>query len=87
MVIPFKMLGLRAAIDLHFVTTSGEVSRGETMAFRGTDPESYMTEYTVVYKNKPCTGSCLISMAASAVGLAIATTLSHQSFFKVVLQK
>ena len=25
---------------------AGEVSRGEKMAFRGTDPESYITEYT-----------------------------------------
>ena len=86
-VMPFEMMGLRAAVDLHFVTTSGEVSRGETMALRGTDPESYMTEHTVVYEVKLCTGSCLISMATTAVGLAMATTLSHQSVFKVVLQK
>jgi len=31
------------------VETSGEVSRGEKMALRGTDPESYITEYTLVY--------------------------------------
>ena len=28
----------------------GEVSRGEKMALRGTDPESYITEYTLVYE-------------------------------------
>ena len=34
--IPFEMLGLRAAVELPFVTTSGEVSRGEKMTLRGT---------------------------------------------------
>ena len=29
----------------------GEVSRGEKMLESGTDPESYVTEYTVVYEN------------------------------------
>jgi len=28
-----------------------EVSRGEKMARRGTDPESYITEYTLVYED------------------------------------
>ena len=28
---------------------SGEVSRGEKMLYSGTDPESYITEYTLVY--------------------------------------
>ena len=30
---------------------SGKVSRGEKMAFRGSDPESYITEYTLVYED------------------------------------
>jgi len=30
----------------------GEVSREEKMALRGTDPESYITEYTLVYEVK-----------------------------------
>ena len=30
----------------------GEVSRGEKMLDSGTDPESYITEYTVVYEDK-----------------------------------
>ena len=30
---------------------SGEVSRGEKMLYSGTDPESYITEYTVVYED------------------------------------
>ena len=29
---------------------AGEVSRGEKMALRGTDPESYITEYTLVHE-------------------------------------
>ena len=28
-----------------------EVSRGNKMALRGTDPESYITEYTLVYED------------------------------------
>ena len=31
---------------------SGEVSRGDKMAVRGTDPESYITEYTLAYENR-----------------------------------
>jgi len=31
---------------------TGEVSRGEKMLYSGTDPESYITEYTLVYKEK-----------------------------------
>ena len=31
---------------------SGEVPRGEKMLYSGTDPESYITEYTSVYENK-----------------------------------
>jgi len=30
----------------------GEVSRGEKMLESGTDPESYITEYTLVYEDK-----------------------------------
>jgi len=29
---------------------AGEVSRGEKMLSSGTDPESYITEYTLVYE-------------------------------------
>ena len=29
---------------------SGEISRGEKMLESGTDPESYITEYTLVYE-------------------------------------
>ena len=32
---------------------SGEVPRGEKMLCSGTDPESYITEYTLVYEEKP----------------------------------
>jgi len=32
---------------------SGEVSRGEKMLYSGTDPESYITEYTLVYEENP----------------------------------
>ena len=30
----------------------GEVPRREKMLYSGTDPESYITEYTLVYENK-----------------------------------
>ena len=29
----------------------GEVSRGEKMLYSGTDPKSYITEYTLVYED------------------------------------
>ena len=31
---------------------SGEVPRGQKMLYPGTDPESYITEYTLVYEDK-----------------------------------
>ena len=31
---------------------SGEVSRGDKMALRRTDPKSYVIEYTLVYEGK-----------------------------------
>ena len=37
---------------LYLVIDSVEVSRGENIALRGTDPESNITEYTVVYEEK-----------------------------------
>ena len=42
----------RLRVELPFVTASGEVSRGEKMLYSGTDPESYITEYTLVYEDK-----------------------------------
>ena len=50
--IRFELLSLRAAVELPFVTTSGEVSRGEKMDLPETDPESYITEYALVYEDK-----------------------------------
>ena len=37
---------------------SGEVSRGEKMLYSGTDPESYITEYTLVYEEKRALSGC-----------------------------
>jgi len=34
-----------------FITTYGEVSRGEKMLETGADPESYITEYTLAYED------------------------------------
>ena len=34
------------------VLGAGEVSRGEKMLYSGTDPESYITEYSLVYEDK-----------------------------------
>jgi len=34
------------------MSIAGEVPRGEKMLYSGTDPESYITEYTLVYENK-----------------------------------
>ena len=36
-----------ALIDSGLVGRKGEVSRGEKMLYSGTDPESYITEYTL----------------------------------------
>ena len=38
--------------DAPTLTNSGEVSRGEKIVLRGTDPESYITEYTSVYEDQ-----------------------------------
>jgi len=34
---------------MHALIDSGEVPRGEKMLYSGTDPESYITEYTLVH--------------------------------------
>ena len=34
------------------LVASGEVSRGERILYSGTDPESFITEYTSVYEDK-----------------------------------
>jgi len=34
-----------------FVEDSGEVPRGEKMLYFGTDPESYITEFHLVYEH------------------------------------
>ena len=33
---------------------AGEISRGEKIAVRGADPDSYITEYTLEYEDKTC---------------------------------
>ena len=33
---------------------AGEVLRGQKMLYSGTDPESYITEYNLVYQEKSC---------------------------------
>ena len=39
----------------HNILPGGEVSQGEKMLYSGTKPESYITEYTLVYQdNGPC---------------------------------
>ena len=44
-------------IDIHVVVQTlstgctSEVSRGEKMLYSGTDPESYITEYALVYED------------------------------------
>ena len=38
-------------LRLLFVEASGEVPRGEKMLSSGTDPESHITEYAVVYED------------------------------------
>ena len=45
-------LALSELIDSGLVGRTGEVSRGEKMLYSGTDPESYITEYTLVYEEK-----------------------------------
>ena len=49
----WKAVTIKLMLDsLPFVTTFGEVSRGEKMALRGTDPELYSTEYSLVYEDQ-----------------------------------
>ena len=36
---------------MELCTQNGEVSRGEKVLYSGTDPESYITEYTLVYED------------------------------------
>ena len=38
--------------DIHVSFQFGEVLRGEKMLYSGTDPESYITDYTFVYEDK-----------------------------------
>ena len=42
---------MRAGV-LPVIDSGGEVPRGEKMLYSGTDPESYITEYTLVYEEK-----------------------------------
>ena len=44
----FDTFRRRWTVPLHWISFSGEVSGGEKM----TDPESYITEYTLVYDDK-----------------------------------
>ena len=48
-------------VGLPFVTISGEFSRGEKMTLPGTEPESYITEYTSLYEDERSTfeGGCV----------------------------
>ena len=41
--------GTSGSIDLHGI--SGVISRGEKMALRDTDPESYITQYSLIYED------------------------------------
>jgi len=41
---------LRPFVVCYRMEYSGEVSRGEKMLYAGTDPELYITEYTLVYE-------------------------------------
>ena len=40
----------RGQDHLHYRLRVGEVPRGEKMLYSGTDPKSYITEYTLVYE-------------------------------------
>ena len=51
----FNSNAFRLVIDSGLVG-SGEVSRGEKMALRGTDPESYITECTLASEDKQDSG-------------------------------
>ena len=67
-----------AALDLHrcrletpFVLRDGlrvgEISRREKMIYSGTDPESYITEYTLVYEENEEHSVCDISTTFSTL--------------------
>ena len=55
----------------------GEVSREEKMALRGTDPESYITDYTLVYEDKLLWSGTRASVLPLLRGL-----LDHSSWLK-----
>ena len=40
-----------ALVRVDRLRVSGEVPRGEKMFYPGTDPESYITDYTLVYED------------------------------------
>jgi hypothetical protein len=44
------------AVRFSLFVTSGEVPRGEKTLYFGTDTESFITEYTVVYEDESLTG-------------------------------
>ena len=45
------------------MSSAGEVSRGEKMLESGTDPESYITDYSLVYEGEPGIGPGLAAPA------------------------
>ena len=45
------LVGRKVFFD-HHIRPVGEVSRGEEIALRGTDPESYISEYSFIYEDK-----------------------------------
>ena len=65
----------------------GEVPRGETILYSGTDPESYITEYTQVYEQKISPPVCSWKISRGVLAKGRGEGPSHTNILKNVLQK
>ena len=76
--VTWRGIAKRWLIDSRLV--GREVSRGEKMALRGTDPESYITEHTSAYEDQiPLSTVCISTAAAPAAAPLIPPALNQRS--------
>ena len=79
-----------AVVELPFVMASGAVSRGEKMLYSGTDPESYITEYTSPnpkpQTQNPKTGVGALLIALLRIHSRWARKLPHDWISQVIVK-
>ena len=63
--------------EIENILNWGEVPRGEKMLYSGTDPESYVTEYTLVYEDSTgaSSGNTQLSTGASSSSSLLLSSL------------